>query len=64
MHFGSITFLALKDITAVSWLTAGLADRYGTLSARALGLVAGMKVTSALGWYGGAATKRGCVTLC
>lgn len=58
-----ITFLALKDITAVSWLTAGLAEWHGALSARALGLVAGTEVTSALGQYGGAATSRGRVTL-
>lgn len=59
-----ITFLALKDITAVSWLTAGLADWNGALAAWTLGLVAGTGVTSALGRYGRAATSRGRVTLC
>lgn len=63
VQFRAITFLALKDITAVSWLAAGLAERHGTLSTRALGLMAGTEVTSALGRYGGAATSRGCVTL-
>lgn len=58
-----ITFLALKDITAVSWLTAGLAERHGPLSARALGLVAGAEVASALGRYGGTAASRGSVAL-
>lgn len=56
-------FLALKDIAAVSWVTAGLAEWNGVLSTRALGLVAGTEVTSALGWYGGAATSRGRVAL-
>lgn len=63
MQFSAITFLALEDIAAVSWLTAGLAERHGALSARALGLVAGTEVASALGRYGGAATSRGRVTL-
>lgn len=58
-----ITFLALKDITAVSWPTAGLAERHGPLSARALGLVAGAEVASALGRDGGAAASRGRVAL-
>lgn len=63
MQFRAITFLALKDITAVSWLAAGLAEWHGTLSTWALGLMAGTEVTSALGQYGGAATSRGRVTL-
>lgn len=63
VQLSAITFLALKDITAVSWLAAGLAEWHGALSVRALGLGAGTEVTSALGQYGGAATSRGRVTL-
>lgn len=63
VQFSAITFLAFKDITAVSWLTAGLAERYGALSAWALGLVAGTEVASALGRDGGAAASRGRVAL-
>lgn len=63
MQLGAITFLALKDVAAVSRLTAGLAEKHGTLSTRALGLVAGTEVTGALGRYGGAAASRGRVTL-
>ena len=63
MRFSAITFLALKDVTAVSWLTAGLAERHGALSARALGFVAGTEVASALGRYGRAAPSRGRVAL-
>lgn len=58
-----ITFLTLVDITAVSWLTAGLTKWNGVLFARALGLVAGTEVASALGWYGGAAFSRRLVAL-
>lgn len=63
VQFSVITFLAFKDITAVSWLAAGLAEGHGALSTWALGLRAGMEVTSALGRYGGAATTRWRVTL-
>lgn len=63
VQFSAITFLALKDITAVSWFAAGLAEGHGALSTRALGLRAGTEVASALGRYGGAATTRWCVTL-
>lgn len=63
MQCSVITFLALKDITAVSWLAAGLAERHGALPARTLGLAAGAEVASALGRYGGAAASRGRVTL-
>lgn len=59
----AITFLALKDITAVSWLAAGLADSHGSLSARALRFRAGMEVAGALWRNRGAATRRWCVTL-
>lgn len=63
VHFSAITFPALIDITAVSWPTAGLTEWNEVLSTRAVGLLASTKVTSALGWYGRAATSRGCVTL-
>lgn len=56
------TFLALRDITAVSWLTTGLADWHRALSTWTLGLMAGAEVTGALRWYGGAAASRGGVT--
>lgn len=59
----NLTFLTLKDVTAVSRTTAGLAGGYGTLPTRALGLVAGTEVAGALGWYGGTATIWGGVTL-
>lgn len=59
----AITFLALEDVAAVSRLPAGLAEDHRTLSARALGLVAGTEVTSALGRYGRAAASRGGVAL-
>lgn len=52
----TITFLAIEDIAAVSWLAAGLAEGHGTLPTWALGLRAGMKVTSALRRNGWAAT--------
>lgn len=58
-----ITFLAFKDITAVSWLTAGRADCSSALAAWTLELGAGTGVTSALGWYGRAAASRGRVAL-
>lgn len=57
-----ITFLALKGIAAVSRLAAGLAERHGTLSTRALGLVAGAEVAGAAGRDGGAAAIWGGVT--
>lgn len=64
VHSGAkITFLALKGATAVSRLAAGLAERHGTLSARALGLAAGTEVAGAAGRDGRAAATWGGVTL-
>lgn len=63
VKLSALTLLALKDIAAVSWLTAGLTKQNGVLSTWTLWLVAGTEVTSALGWYGGAATSRGDVHL-
>lgn len=62
-RFSAITFLALEDVTAVSRPPAGLAERYNAPTARALGLVAGTQVASALWQYGGAASGRRGVTL-
>lgn len=56
-------FLALKHITAVSWLPAGLAQPHSALACGTLGLVAGVEVTGALGGNGGAAASRGSVAL-
>lgn len=64
MHLSAkITFLTIIDVTTVPRSTAGLAERNGALSARAVGLVAGTEVTGALGCYRGAATVWGGVTL-
>lgn len=64
VHSGAkITFLALKGVTAVSRLAAGLPERHGTLSARALGLVAGTEVSRAAGRDGGATAIWGGVSL-
>lgn len=58
-----ITFLTIVGVTTVPRSTAGLAERNGALSTRAEGLEAGAEVTGALGWYRGAATVWGGVTL-
>lgn len=63
MYFSGITFLALKDVTAVSWPTASQTDQNSVLAAWTVGFVASTEITCALGRHGGAAPSRGCVAL-